>query len=129
MKPRGVLYFLPAILYMGLIFYLSSRPAPPLAREWPTWWGIKSIHVVEYAVLAGLLWCGFARGTVARPWVIALASVAVTFLWGISDEIHQAFVPERTALAMDAVSDLVGGLAGIALCAVLGALRRRSGRD
>ena len=46
--------FLPALLYMGVIFYLSSHPAPLAVQEWPVWWEIKSIHLAEYALLTAL---------------------------------------------------------------------------
>lgn len=39
-------------------------------------------------------------------------AVIITLLYGISDEIHQSFVPNRTYDIHDIVADGIGGLAG-----------------
>ena len=41
--------------------------------------------------------------------------VALGALYGISDEFHQIFVPERTAEIADAVCDFFGSAAGAAV--------------
>ena len=74
-------------------------------------------HIIEYAVLAVLLWRAFRRGT---PWQVNLSilfmivSVACS-LFAISDEWHQSFVPSRTPSAHDVLIDLAGALIGIAI--------------
>jgi hypothetical protein len=60
---RRLLLWLPPLLYMALIFYLSSQsnPLPSLTtRIWD-----KGLHTVEYGVL-GLLVCRAALGEVSR---------------------------------------------------------------
>jgi VanZ family protein len=44
----------------------------------------------------------------------ALLAAALATAYGVSDEIHQAFVPERHCDVRDAVSDLVGSAVGAA---------------
>ena len=60
-------------------------------------------HAAAYAVLGGLL-----RLATGRAWLAVLLST----LFGISDEIHQYFVPGRMADVFDVVADAVGALIG-----------------
>lgn len=60
-------------------------------------------HAGAYAVLGGLL--TLATG---RVWLAVLLAT----LFGVSDEIHQYFVPGRQADVLDVVADLVGALVG-----------------
>jgi hypothetical protein len=113
---------LPAAAYMGLIYWLSSRPAPEFARFWPILFGVKLAHVAEYTLLTILLLWGLSRGTRLSPPAIAWTAAAVAVAWGVSDEIHQAFVPFRTAAATDALTD---GLAAL-ICAGVYLARSRA---
>jgi VanZ family protein len=96
---------------MVLIFVLSSRPAPEALQDWPILLGMKLVHLLEYGVLAALWIWGLRRGTTWTAYRLTAMAVLITFLWGVSDEIHQAFVPTRTARISDAIADLVGALA------------------
>jgi len=44
-----------------------------------------------------------------------ILSVLLSALFGISDEIHQSFVPFRTADPMDVLADILGSIAGVYL--------------
>lgn len=122
---RSAAAFLPPIAYMGLIFWLSGRPAPDSLQTMPIIFGIKAVHIGEYGLL-GLLWIhALRRGTrMDTRWVYGITA-AVCILWGISDEIHQSFVPERTARAADVVAD---GLAAALAAAADALIRRRRPR-
>ena len=66
-----------------------------------------------YAVLGALVARGFGGGTLRavtlpRAWV----AVLVATMYGVSDEWHQAFVPTRTADALDIAADAAGALIG-----------------
>ena len=114
-----LLPFLPPVLYMGLIFFLSSRPAPEFFQGWPLYWGMKSVHLCEYGFLA-LLWVvAFLRGTALSLRHLYALSILLTFLWGVSDEWHQAFVPGRTAQLSDVLTDLSASVLCVAGCAAL----------
>ena len=112
--------WLPVAAFMALIFYLSSLPHPD--EDLPKFLfealGDKFLHVVEYAVLAVLCYRAFRRaaGPSAGEYAVALAIVAAS-LYGATDEVHQAFVPFRTA----AWSDWVADTAGVAIGAVIAA--------
>ena len=42
-----------------------------------------------------------------------ILSVLLSSLYGMSDEIHQYFVPYRDADLMDVLADMLGGLMGV----------------
>ena len=46
-------------------------------------------------------------------WDEAGLALAIVFLYAASDELHQAFVPTRTALVSDVFIDTAGGAAGL----------------
>ena len=99
-----------AIAWACLIFFLSSQPgidAPELCPGQD-----KLFHLIAYAVL-GFLGVGALKITEEgyrhrQVWFVAL----VVMLYGISDEIHQYFVPGRSAEALDAMADAVGAMLG-----------------
>jgi VanZ family protein len=79
----------------------------------------KSAHAVEYAILAWLVWRALRRPTRndRRPWSWRLAGsvLVLLILYAISDEWHQAFVPNRTGSVIDVCIDTAGGLIGLTL--------------
>jgi VanZ family protein len=61
------------------------------------------VHVASYALLAYLFRRALGPSPHATQWAWAL-----TLLYAISDEVHQSFVPGRTARATDVAIDMVG---------------------
>jgi hypothetical protein len=95
--------FLP-IAYMILIFYLSSIPLefPDIINKLdPTKF---SFHVAEYTVLSLLLF------NVSKSFK---TSFVISSLYGVTDEIHQYFVPFRTFSLLDMLADALGSFIGI----------------
>ena len=117
--------WLPVFLYLAIVFWLSaqSRPLPFLP---PELWGFdKLLHAAEYAVLGMLLAAalggeGLAPGRVL-PWAVLLASA-----YGASDEIHQAFVPNRSCDLRDWIADTAGAAVGAGIAAFLQGRRSRA---
>jgi len=107
--------WLPVAAYMALIFYFSSLPHPD--EELPTFLfetlGDKWLHGIEYAVLGVLCYRAFRRaaGPFTAGYAVAFAIVTAS-LYGATDELHQAFVPFRTATWLDWVADTAGGMVG-----------------
>jgi len=102
-------YVAPVLVWLVLIFYLSSQPGLKAGVVW--FWEIilrKLAHFGEYAVLFFLLhrWfhqgCSWSRGK-AAGWAIALA-----WLYSFSDEGHQLLVAGRSARLVDVWVDLLG---------------------
>ena len=83
-------------------------------------------HMAIFGVLALLLWRALAgTTTLRRPWAWALA---LTVLYAITDELHQAFVPGRNASLGDVGIDAAGALIAVAIVGFVGArwVRRRA---
>ena len=98
----------------GLIFWQSSGPLPP---ETPSLPGLdKLAHAAVYALLAWLA----ARAFATLPWkaysgLIPWTAALFAALYGLSDEVHQAFVPGRSADFWDLVADTLGAAGGAIL--------------
>jgi VanZ family protein len=114
-----VWYWLPVVLWMGLIFFLSSQPSLPRAPD-----DVldvlmkKSAHFAEYFMLAALL----SRAVSAR-WTLDWRATALVFgivvAYAISDEFHQRFVSGRTPSPWDVGIDALGAVAALALLRLL----------
>lgn len=105
-------FYLPALIWMGLIFYFSSLSelryrAGGISSEV---FLRKGAHFLEYAVLAGLWWrIFFVLGR--RDWKKAYGwSFLITFGYALSDEWHQSWVDGRSGRLIDAVYDGLSGL-------------------
>lgn len=101
--------WLPVAAYAGVMIFLSSQPGTGLPR-WSWMAHDKVLHTIEYAGFGFLLAHAFG----ARRWWWAIVAAV---LFGITDELHQSFVPGRSG------NDL-GDLGADALGATLGALCR-----
>jgi VanZ family protein len=115
--------WLPPILYLALIFWLSSQPAPFLTP--PSFrFGDKVAHFAGYAVLGALLCRAFAGSGLSPSAALALAAIT-SCLYGASDEWHQSLVPHRVADATDWLADTIGATVGATVWTWLVALRGR----
>jgi VanZ family protein len=97
------------VLYMAAIFIASAMPSPTGP---PGLMPDKVLHALAYAGLAVLLVRAMAGG-LAGPvtWPIAVWAVVIAGAYGITDEIHQAFVPTRDPNAFDLLADVIGASA------------------
>ncbi len=108
------LYWLPPIVYCLAIFIQSSFPGPgrmPDVRFFD-----KLLHFVAYALL-GIL---FYRAYETLPLkdnhkLLIFISISSATLYGISDEIHQYFIPSRHADMVDVVANTLGSICGVYL--------------
>lgn len=100
--------WLPVFLWAAVIFVLSSIETVAVSEVF-VWDFVakKTAHFLEYAVLSVLIF----RATGAK----LRTSVILTMIYAASDELHQSFVPGRTA----AIYDLGFDLAGATLAAYL----------
>lgn len=109
-------YWVPSLLYMALIFGVSSMEQPPLPMPKFEWLTIdKLYHFIEYAILGGLLAWAFvkAKPRVVPSQTIWVLAAVISILYGASDEWHQTFVPGRFATLADWVADALGSIAGV----------------
>lgn len=116
-----VSHWLPLGLYAAGIFLASSLPKPP---PLPSVAGAdKGLHFAAYAGLAILCTRAFRRRWPGlSPWGLGNLSLLSVALYGLFDELHQAFVPGRTADPWDWLADTLG--AAVGTLAYLLAVRR-----
>ena len=93
----------PVIVWCGLIFYGSSIPSPEPTQTFIDFILHKLFHLFEYGVLFALVF-----RTKQSFW----PAIVFVILYAFSDEIHQSFVPTRTASLRDVFIDIIGGLIG-----------------
>lgn len=110
------MYWLPLILWLGLIFYFSSLPGMAKKAE-PDFWLYfvrKGAHVAEYAVLASLFLRSFRFyfSKIDQRKILALAFL-FSLAYALSDEVHQLFVPGREGKFLDVGFDSIGIILGI----------------
>ncbi len=113
--PRWLRDFVPLIFWMALIFILSSRSTLIVIESEPGEKAFyKTAHIAAYAILAWFWWRALApqRQTI---WPVLLTAFILTLLYGISDEIHQLFVPGRHGSVADVLFDASGALLMILL--------------
>lgn len=103
-------YWLPTLLYVILIFVLSSMSHPPVPE------GVDQnvLHFPEYMVLGFLLARGFTgRDPGPAAWTALVSAFALSSLFGATDEVHQAFVPWRVPDVADWYHDVIGSAVGV----------------
>lgn len=118
---KKILNWLPALLWMALIFFMSSQTG--LAG--PEWMSVAG-HIVEYGGLAALLYFALSRTTGLAHLKIAAVAAVMATLYGLTDEWHQSFVPGRVPDVMDLLTDFSASTL-VAMSAAL-ALRRATKR-
>jgi VanZ family protein len=105
--------FIPLLSWMTLIFWLSSHSVlVEIDSQAGEKFFYKFAHMVAYAVLAWLWWRTIS---VQRQitWPVLLAALGLAVLYGISDEVHQLFVPGRHGQLADVLFDTAGALAAV----------------
>jgi len=105
-------YWLPVFIYCLLIFLQSSYPSPEAVPAVP--YMDKFLHFVGYAILGILFFRAYSTLRIKNNVsLLIIISILSSTLYGISDELHQYFVPYRDAEAMDALADLLGSIGGV----------------
>ena len=101
------------------VLYVAGAQ-PVAVNLFPAPWD-KLAHLLTFAVVG--VAAGLAGGM--RGWRMALCCVAGALLVGGMDEVHQMFLPGRSASWADLAADAAGGLLGAAALAVLHKLTHR----
>ena len=120
---RSLVYWGPVVGYAGLIFYLSAQSHPE--DQLPSFLlkdvSDKVLHAVEYGILAMLCYRAFrwAAGPAVARQAVVLAIVTAS-VYGITDEMHQLFVPFRESSWQDWLADTIGATIGVTSWRFLG---------
>jgi VanZ family protein len=138
---------LPLLLWIGVIFFLSSgqgastqtsriiRPLlefffPDASFETIAFYhGIirKLAHFIEYAVLGFLACRAFVASALGQRSLIVSALLVVAV--AVIDETNQSFNPQRTGSPIDVFIDVTGGLSAILIVYLLMKRSRRLAPD
>jgi len=119
--------WLPVILWAVLIFLISADPQPYSLipangnRERQSDQNERlgrTLHTLEYGVLAALALRGLVWDGKPTP-RLAMLAWAGCVLYGLSDEVHQVFVPGRAFQLSDLALDALGALVGVSLAWLL----------
>ena len=105
----------PALLWMGVLFYLSSReqlPQPP--NPWVNTLVRKGGHAAAFGLLA-LLYARGLRYAGVTGKAQLLSAWLLTALYAFSDEVHQGFTPGRHPTVGDWLIDMAGATAALVL--------------
>ena len=103
----------PVIAYMAAIFYLSAQSSPQVPGGIPDW----ILHGVEYFGFTIVVFRAVSGGL---PAVLSRAragtTMAIVTAYAVSDELHQLYVPYRTADVRDVGSDVLGASIALLVC-------------
>lgn len=110
------------ILWALVIFYFSARPGSPYPADtsWSFFLERKGAHVGEYFIFT-LLWVAFLKKNYPgeRLGILSALAVFISALYGVSDELHQYFVPFRGAKITDVGIDILGSILAIVFLFIL----------
>jgi VanZ family protein len=112
MMKHIIWFWLPPIGYMVAIFSVSNLPNPQIGGDMPDY----VLHTLEYLLLALLLIRLFLTNPLRQisaklsiTWRQAcLLGMLLAMAYGITDEIHQYFIPGRHCSLHDVFADAFG---------------------
>lgn len=107
---KFIKYWLPAIIWMSLIFYFSSKQNVSVSTTFTLNFIIlKASHMIGYAVLYFLLFRALYSTKHKKKIDESLMQAALfAVLYSASDELHQLFVPTRSGHLEDIMIDSIG---------------------
>jgi len=115
---RFALCWLPLILYCLFIYIQSDHPSPEQIPIFP--YVDKVLHATAYGIMGILFYRAYQTLRLKdNIKMLMFLSVISASLYGISDEIHQSFVPFRQAEVADVIADTIGAFSGVYLYQLL----------
>ena len=105
--PLAWMWWIPALAWAAGIYYLSGKPADDLPKfDFPHL--DKIVHFVLYAVLAHLCFSALRFGHGVRFAVAVALGLVIASLYGVTDELHQAYAKGRSQELADWIADTLG---------------------
>jgi len=121
-----VILFLPAVAYMSLIFFISSKSEP--SQVVFIFLPDKLMHFLEFGFLGILLFPAFfLNGCSLKQaffWTVSTGS-----MYAFIDEVHQYYVPFREMDVLDFLSDISGLIFFTCSVIFIYNLQRNSGKE
>lgn len=99
--------WVPVIAWGAVIFYFSNTPYLKTGFEYD-YILRKFAHIFEYLILTLLLYRAFKGSFKMSNRRILIYPAFFSFLYAVSDELHQYFVPGRICAIKDVLIDIVG---------------------
>jgi len=113
-KNKKLLVYTPLVVYWIVLFGATTLPAASM----PSFGVVDKVnHLSAYFILAILLFLTLLfqqKISLAKKRVAAYALI-ICSLYGMLDEVHQIFIPGRSAELLDFVADACGALLGVLL--------------
>lgn len=109
---KRMIRFIPAILWMTFIFYLSTRQTIGIGGN-SYWWRfliLKSFHIIEFAILVIFLFYAINH---------YYYSLLIGVIYALSDEFHQMFTIGRNSSLRDILFDLSGIFLGLLIINII----------
>lgn len=106
--------WLPPLAWMALIFALSAQPTLPSAPAPLDVLLERVFHALTFGIL-GWLYLRGLRGRIEPEIPLRVVSWGLAFMYALSDEYHQTFVPGRSGTLTDLVVDALGAAGAMLL--------------
>ena len=105
---QSIFRWLAVAVWCGIIFYFSSIPS--LRITYGIWDMIlrKVIHAAEFGILTFLVFKALNTKNKPQTKIALIWAFVFSFLYAISDEVHQGFVAGRHANILDVGIDSLG---------------------
>jgi VanZ family protein len=104
-----VKYWGPTVVLMATIFFFSTRTKVTVSDEFLVQFAFfKTLHVLEYGLLYILSYRSIKNTTTSVSWRESYWAFLFSVIYGVSDEIHQVFVPTREGAGRDVFIDTIG---------------------
>jgi VanZ family protein len=108
-KLSKILYWLPTLLWMVVIFGFSAQPTlHASAVSWQDFVVKKSAHVAEYFILGLLLNSSLKKTTSLPRRSRLLLIIIIGVVYACTDEFHQTFIAGREGRIRDILIDSLG---------------------
>jgi len=113
-KNKKLLVYAPLVVYWLILFVATTLPAASM----PSFGVVDKVnHLSAYFILAILLFLTllFQQKIPFAKNRVAAYALIICSLYGMLDEVHQIFIPGRSAEFLDFLADACGALLGVLL--------------
>jgi len=113
-KNKKLLVYAPLVVYWLILFVATTLPAASM----PSFGVVDKVnHLSAYFILAILLFLTllFQQKIPLTKNRVAAYALIICSLYGMLDEVHQIFIPGRSAEFLDFLADACGALLGVLL--------------